>query len=239
MTLPETRPGAETRPKVEVTPTFVDFLCYRVDPVFRRLDPARRAAAAAEFRALLEQPGPGLEARPYLTAGFRSDCDFFLWLISKDPAAFPAFATALWKTDLGRHLVATHAFLGVTKPSPYLPGHLQHFERGPATDTYCFIYPFTKTHEWYQLPMEKRRDIMKTHNEIGHQFPGVKINTTYQFGIGDYDFMLAFETSNFTEFSNLVQRLRETEARPYTTTDIPLIPGIKAIAASLVDSLAL
>jgi chlorite dismutase len=239
MSLPQTGPGADVRGKVETSPTFVDFLCYRVDPAFRRLDPARRSAAAADFTKLLENPGAGLEARPYLTAGYRTDCDFFIWLIAKDPAAFPKFVTALWGTDLGRHLVAAHAFIGVTKPSPYLPGHLQHFERGPATDAYCFIYPFTKTHAWYQLPVEKRRDIMKTHNEIGHQFPGVKINTTYQFGIGDFDFMLAFETSDFTEFSNLVQRLRETEARPYTTADTPLIPGLKKTPSELVEALAL
>jgi chlorite dismutase len=237
MTLPQTGPESEVRAKPQTTPTFVDFLCYRIDPAFRRLEPSRRSDAAAEFEKLLSTPGPGLEARPYLTAGFRTDCDFFLWLIAKDPAAFPKFVTSLWGTDLGRHRVAAHAFLGVTKPSPYLPGHLQHFERGPATDAYCFIYPFTKTHEWYQLPLEKRRDIMKVHNEIGHQFPGVKINTTYQFGIGDFDFMLAFETSDFTEFSNLVQRLRETEARPYTLADIPLIPGLKQTASELMESL--
>ena len=239
MTLPQTGPAPDTKSKPEVTPTIVDFLCYRIDPAGRRLDPSRRGAGGVEFARLLAAPGAGLEVRPYLTAGFRTDCDFFLWLIAKDPAAFPAFVSALWRTDLGRHLAAAHAFIGVTKPSPYLPGHLQHFERGPAVDKYCFIYPFTKTHEWYQLPLEKRRDIMKTHNEIGHQFPGVKINTTYQFGIGDFDFMLAFETSDFTEFSNLVQRLRETEARPYTAADTPLIPGVKQSASELVESLAL
>jgi len=226
MTLPQTGSDAETKAKVQVTPTFVSFLCYRIDPATRPRERSR--AVADEFRNLLENPGAGLEVRPYLTAAFRSDCDFFLWLIAKDPALFPGFVSRLWTTDLGRRLVNAHSFLAVTKPSPYLPGHLQHFERGPATDSYCFIYPFTKTHEWYQLPLEKRRDIMKVHNEIGHQFPGVKI-----------DFMLAFETSDMTEFSNLVQRLRETEARPYTAADTPLIPGLKKTAAELVESLAL
>ena len=239
MTLPQTGPAPETKSAPATTPTFVDFLCYKIDPAFRRFDPARRAAAAAEFTRFLEHPAAGLEVRPYLTAGFRTDCDFFLWLIAKDPAAFPRFVTDLWKTDLGRHLEGVYGWLAVTKPSPYLPGHLQHFERGPATDPYCFIYPFTKTHDWYQLPVEKRRDMMKVHNEIGHQFPGVKINTTYQFGIGDYEFMLAFETSSFREFSDLVQRLRETEARPYTQADTPLMPGLKKTPAELLESLSL
>jgi len=239
MAAPETESGKETKVEAPSPPSFVDFLCYRIDPAYRRLDAPRRAAAASEFTRLLVRPGSPLEIRPYLTAGFRTDCDFFLWLIAKDPLEFPRFVTELWKTEIGKHLVATHAFLAVTKPSPYLPGHLQHFERGPADDAYCFIYPFTKTHAWYQLTRDKRRDMMKIHNEIGHKFPNVKINTTYQYGLGDYDFMLAFETSDPKEFSDLVQALRETEARVYTVTDVPLIPGVKKTAEELAAALAL
>src|SRR6185503_12934322 len=77
MTLPQTGPSAETQTKAQVTPTFVDFLCYRIDPASRPRERSR--AVADEFRNLLENPGAGLEVRPYLTAGYRSDCDFFLW----------------------------------------------------------------------------------------------------------------------------------------------------------------
>ncbi|MBI4564856.1 MAG: chlorite dismutase family protein [Planctomycetes bacterium] len=232
---PRPEPAAAT----QTSPTYVDFLCYTIDPAFRRLDENARAGAAAEFKRLLKNPGGKLEIRPYLTAGFRIDCDFFLWLIAKDPVEFQTFTTTLWKAAIGTYLHARYAYLGVTKPSPYLPGHLQHFERGPATDPYAFIYPFTKTHEWYQLPVEKRRQMMIVHNEIGHKFPGVKINTTYQFGLGDYDFMLAFECADPKEFSDLVQRLRETEARLYTAADTPLIPGVKKTPEELIAALAL
>ena len=53
---------------------------------------------------------------------------------------------------IGAYLVEEYVFLGMTKPSPHFASHQQHFERGPSTERYCFMYPFTKTHAWYQLP---------------------------------------------------------------------------------------
>jgi chlorite dismutase len=221
------------------TPTFVDFLCYSVDPAFRRLPQAERADAAIEFVRFVKGTGKDVDVRPFLTLGFRADCDFFLWTISKDLENLQHFASGLLRTSLGRHLVTRHAWVAVTKPSVYSKTHQQHFELGPMTAKYLFIYPFTKTHAWYQLPLEKRRAMMGVHNEVGHQFPGVLINTCYQFGLGDHDFMLAFETDDPKEFSDLVQRLRETEARVYTTTDVPLVPGIRQSPEELVAGLAL
>lgn len=222
---------------VQATPTYVDFVCFRVDPAFRRLDSRERTEAVAEFVRSVRDAG--LEVRPYLTLGFRADCDFFLWVIAKDMEQFQPFMTALLRTHLGRHLETRYAYVAVTKPSAYFKSHQQHFERGPSTSKYLFIYPFTKTHAWYQLPQEKRREMMTAHNEVGHGFPGVTINTCYQFGLGDHDFMLAFECDDPKEFSDLVQRLRETEARLYTTTDVPLIPGVRQTIEELLAALAL
>ncbi len=218
-------------------PTYVDFVCLRVDPGFRRLNHGERAEAVIEFVRFVKDSG--VEARPYLTLGFRSDCDFFLWLIAKDLESFQGFMSGLLRTALGKWLHVAHSWVAVTKPSVYSKSHKQHFELGPSANRYLFIYPFTKTHAWYQLPIEKRREMMGIHNEVGHQFPGVLINTCYQFGLGDNDFMLAFECDDPREFSDLVQRLRETEARIYTTTDIPLIPGTKQTIEELAASLAL
>lgn len=221
------------------TSTYVDFLCYRIDPAFRRLPLAERAMAATEFARVLREEAPGLEVRPHLTMGFRADCDFFLWCIAKDLQLFQGFAAAVLRTRLGSWLHLTYAWIAVTKPSVYSRAHRQHFEVAPETSKYCFIYPFTKTHAWYQLPIDKRSEMMSSHNELGHQFPGVLINTCYQFGLGDHDFMLAFEADDPRVFSDLVQRLRETASRVYTTTDIPLMPGTRQTPEELIESLAL
>ncbi len=217
--------------------SYVNFLCYRIRPDWWRQGSAARVEGVAEFLRTLDQPG--VEVRPYLTAGLRADCEFVLWTISKDMAGLQDFACSLLRTNLGRHLETPYAFLAMTKPTPYSKAHQQHFEIAAQTARWLFLYPFTKTHEWYQLPFEQRREMMAQHNEIGHQFPGVLINTCYSFGLGDDDFLLAFESGDPKEFSDLVQKLRESKARPYTRNDAPLLPCRKVAAQELVEALGL
>ncbi|MBI2900223.1 MAG: chlorite dismutase family protein [Planctomycetes bacterium] len=221
----------------EKPPTYVDFLGYRVDPAWRRLDSSARTEGARRFLAALDFPD--VEVRPYLTAGLRADCDFVFWTISKDLAKLQDFACGLIRTELGRNLTLAHSWVAMTKPTPYSKAHQQHFEIAPQTARWLFIYPFTKTHEWYQLPIERRREMMEQHNEVGHRFPGVLINTCYSFGLGDDDFMLAFEADDPKEFSDLVQQLRESKARPYTRNDAPLMPCRRVTAEELIGMLAL
>jgi chlorite dismutase len=59
----------------------------------------------------------------------------------------------------------------------------------------------------------------------GEQYPMVRLNTTYSFGLGDQDFVLAFETDEPAAFEDLVQKLRESEASRYTVRDTPFILG--------------
>lgn len=236
MTL-ETRPEKPATAEVAKPPSYVDFISYKVDPAWRRLPASARQEGVRQFLKALEYPE--VEVRTYLSAGLRSDCDFVLWVISKDLAKVQAFACSLLKTELGKYLQTVYAWVSMTKTTPYSRHHQQHFEVAPQTAKWLFIYPFTKTHGWYQIPFEERRAMMMQHNEIGHQFPGVLINTCYSFGLGDDEFMLAFECEDPKEFSDLVQKLRESKARPYTQNDVPLMPCLLKSAPELMDALAL
>ena len=91
---------------------------------------------------------------------------------------------------------------------------------------YLFMYPFWKTHEWYQLSQEARQEMMTEHFRIGHQFPQVKISTAYSFGLDDPEFILGFETDDPGGFLDLVMALRESRARPYTLRDTPIFSCI-------------
>src|SRR5436305_607903 len=66
---------------------------------------------------------------------------------------------------------------------------------------------------WRRLPAAERR---------AHQYPSVKLNTTYSFGLDDQEFVVAFETDEPRDFVDLVQALRETEASLYTERDTPI-----------------
>ncbi|PIQ82595.1 MAG: chlorite dismutase [Candidatus Omnitrophica bacterium CG11_big_fil_rev_8_21_14_0_20_64_10] len=213
---------AETIPK---NPTFVTFPCFSIDPAFRRLPAAEQAKGIAEFSRALEQPPAGIQVRAYCSLGLRQDTDFFLWTIAPELAAAQGLARALVQTGLGRYCRTPHNFVAMTRPSQYNPGHIPAFEKGEAPRKYLFLYPFVKTREWYLLPFEKRRQIMRGHMDQGERYPMVRLNTTYSFGLGDQDFVLAFETDQPEAFEDLVQQLRQTESSRYTVRDTPFILG--------------
>ncbi len=238
--IPQPKPEDLAPPEIPQDPTFVDFLCFALDPAFRRLPEAQRASGLEEFRRALESRPAGLDLRLYLGIGLRHDTDFFLWAIAKDLAPFQALTAGILATGLGQYLRLAYTFVAMTRPSKYNPMHLPAFEAGERPRRYLFLYPFVKSREWYLLPFEERRRMMRGHMAIGEQYPMVRLNTTYSFGLGDQDFVLAFETDQPAAFEDLVQRLRESEASRYTVRDTPFILGQRcADARSLTKGLGL
>lgn len=217
--------AAPAEPQIPVNPTFVDFLCFRLDPTFRRLLESQRRTGIREFIGELERKRPEVNHRAYCSIGLRHDTDFFLWVAAKDLVPIQGLAADLLKTGLGPYLTLSYTFVAMTRPSVYNPTHLPAFEGGESARRYLFLYPFVKSREWYLLPFEKRREIMRGHMAVGERYPMVRLNTTYSFGLGDQDFVLAFETDQPAAFEDLVQRLRESEASRYTVRDTPFILG--------------
>ena len=222
---PHQAAGSVEKPAIPVNPTFVNFLCFSLDPAFRRLSEADRKRGIQQFQTELASARSDVSIRTYLSIGLRHDTDFFLWAIAKDLAPFQPLTADLLKTELGRFLKLSYTFVAMTRPSAYNPGHIPAFELGEKARRYLFLYPFVKTREWYLLPFEKRREIMRGHMNAGEMYPMVRLNTTYSFGLGDQDFVLAFETDEPAAFEDLVQRLRESEASRYTVRDTPFILG--------------
>lgn len=211
--------------QIPADPTFVNFLCFALDPAFRRLGAEERRRGIHEFLAELKSRRHGLSIRIYLSIGLRQDTDFFIWGIAKDLAPFQPLAADLFKSGMGKYLRLSYTFLAMTRPSVYNPMHIPAFEAGQSPRRYLFLYPFVKSREWYLLPYEKRREMMRGHTAIGESYPMVRLNTTYSFGLGDQDFVLAFETDQPAAFEDLVQRLRETQASRYTVRDTPFVLG--------------
>ncbi len=236
---PQTESAAQKREAKPFVPTYVDFFYYKVNPAFRRLPEEERRKSVAEFRDALTALGKTLELRYYSTLGFTPQADFLIWAISKEPDRLQDAAPGIVRAGLGRWLDNPYTFLAVTKPTPYSKDHSQAFELGPSICKYLFVYPFIKTNEWYLLPFEERRAMMGEHRKVGGEFPKIRVNTTYSFGLGDQDFMLAFEGDDLKEFSDLVQRLRETKARLYTVRDTPFLIGSQKTLDELLQQLAL
>jgi chlorite dismutase len=224
---------ADVRSKAERV--FTNYLCYKVDPLWRRLPASERQLGGKEFREALQEAAGRVAVRSYLTTGFREDIDFFLWVLSKEPEPIQDLAVNIYQTGFGKYLNMATSYFAMMRESPYVKDHLHGPtpELGPCK--YLVVYPFIKSREWYLMSFDARQGMMNEHIKVGHEFPAIRINTAYSFGVDDQDFVVAFDTNSLAEFQDLVMRLRETEASRYTVRDTPMIVGV---AKSVDDILA-
>ena len=211
---------------------FVKYSFYKVAPEWRRLSPAIRERSKAEFAAVLAEFADRVALSSYRMTATRGDVDFLLWKISPTLEALDELAVRLNHTELAGYLHIPHSYLAMTRRSPYVEQHRHAGQEGATAAMrmvgrkYLFVYPFVKTHEWYQLGPEERQRLMNEHFAIGHRYPEVKISTAYSFGLDDQEFVLGFETDNPGAFLDLVMALRESAARPYTLRDTPIFTGL-------------
>ncbi|MBI1279208.1 MAG: Rieske 2Fe-2S domain-containing protein [Anaerolineaceae bacterium] len=233
----------EDRGKQLARRQYIRFALYKVDQAWRRLNPDEQAAQKQELADVIRSFNRQMLLRPYSLMGTRADADLLLWQIAESPIPFRELATAVASTQMGSYLNMEYSYLSQTKRSIYEI-------RGAATDTdeerliidpseakYLFVYPFIKTRDWYQMSQQARQGIMDEHIEVGRKYPSVRLNTTYSFGLDDYEFILAFETDEPSDFLDLVQELRETESSRYTLQDTPLFTCINMRLEEALDAL--
>ena len=228
----------------EVQRQYVSFTFYKLDPAFRRLPQEERDNGMQEFIDVLEEydNSSDMILLCYSMVGLRGDVDILTWRICYSLEEFQKMSTRLLQTGLGRYLHIPFTYLSMTKRSMYMdfinPEHEEdrtHIIPGKAK--YLFIYPFVKTREWYLLTQFTRQGIMDEHIFIGNKFPSVKLNTTYSFGIDDYEFVVAFESDSPDDFLDLVQELRETEGSRYVKEDTPIFTCVAMSIEDAVKSL--
>ena len=220
---------------------YLKYTFFKVDPQWRRL--SDRAGSKRQFVSIVDEFSKRFVLKSYSLIGTRGDTDFMIWTISKRIEDFQEFVSGLLSSTLGKYLTVPYSYLALTRQSEYLGGH--HHEgqesvslgRRPGNYKYLFVYPFTKKREWYFLPQEERRVMMANHFKIGHKYPSVKINTGYSFGLDDQEFVLAFETDNPIDFSELVMELRSSEASRYTALETPVFTCVTARVDEIFDRL--
>jgi chlorite dismutase len=186
---------------------FVNFAFYRLDPQFRReFNDQQRAEMIDDYAKVVDVARQKFLIYPYSTLGLRPETDFLLWRISYRVEDFQTI------------YVDENA-------DPAENEHRNKIVIGGGK--YLFVYPFVKTRAWYVLPQEKRMESMREHIRVGHQFPSVKLNTTYSFGLDDQDFVVAFESDYPQDFMDLVKQLRETDSSTHTLRDTPTFTCIQ------------
>jgi chlorite dismutase len=240
-----TAPAVDAR-RVDAPTTrqYIRYLFYKARPSWRLLAAEERAAARAELLAAIEQFVDRVAVlRAYSTLGTRADCDFVLWTVSERLEDFQELQAAVLGTAMGAHLDTPYSYLAMTKRSQYVDRHEHADQEGrrtrirPTGRRYLFVYPMVKKRPWYRLSLEERQRAMDEHIRVGHEFPRVKINTSYSFGLDDQEFVVAFETDYPSDFLDLVERLRGGEASAYTERETPIFTCIAGSIAEVVEML--
>ena len=205
---------------------FVKYTFLRVDPAWRRLDPAQRARDKREFAAACADFAQDHLLRAFSLVGTRGDADLMLLSQAQNLERIHEFHVVLTQSGLMKWCTIPYSFLAMTKPSEY--SEESRLEVRPAHGRYLFVYPFAKTRAWYRLPADERQRIMSEHIAIGREYPNIDLNTSYSFGLDDQEFVVAFETDDPGDFLDLVQRLRTSESSSYTLRDTPVFTCIAA-----------
>lgn len=235
---PESRGAALTKRQ------YVRFAFYKIDPAWRRLPAETQAEHKRELLRTIETFNRRMLLRPYSLMGTRADTELLLWQIAESPEPFQKLATAIMRTAMGGYLQIVYSYLSQTKRSIYEirvdmddDTEEERLVIDPSESKYLFVYPFIKTRDWYQMSLPARQGMMDEHIIVGRKYPSIRLNTTYSFGIDDYEFIVAFETDEPSDFLDLVQELRETEASRYTLQDTPLFTCVNMRLDEALDTL--
>ncbi len=225
----ETRPA--TGPASAEARQVVGFSFYQVNPEWRRLPQATRAKHGDELRSVITAFSKKLMVYTYSLVGLKANLDFLIWRVGDRLEQFQEMSAAVRQTQLGGYLHMPYTYTSMTKRSTYVDNlDPEHQDRRRfitvVGSKYLFVYPFVKTREWYQLPLEQRQAMMDEHIRIGNKYPSVRLHTTYSFGLDDQEFVVAFETDHPRDFLDLVQELRETKSSLYTLRDTPIFTCI-------------
>jgi chlorite dismutase len=229
MTVPTAHPEAAR---------FVQYLCLRTDPLWRRLDAATREEGRREFVAVVEGAAPGVTTHAYSTLALKTSSELLLWWHADGPEVIQETLGQLLQTGLGRYCEVAHSLFGLTRPSVYTKRRSAQEQAldEPTRLRYLVVYPFSKTIEWYLMSREARQGLMNEHMRVGHEFADVRQVLLYATGLDDQEFIVAYETDRLERHQQLVIDLRSTEARRYTLRDTPIFT---AIHRPLADALRL
>ena len=201
-------------------------------PVFRvmpgALEGVDRDVAAKEVRALWDDYSDRVEVRGlYSTTGFTARADLMIWWTARSVDDVQDLLVGFRKTRLGAVIEVVDSFLGLVRPAEFTAGHLPAFAAGKPPKKYLCVYPFVRTPDWYLLDPADRAELLREHGEAARTFADVQANTTSAFGLGDFEWILAFEADSPDRIVDLIRHLRATEARRYTKLEVPFFTGIR------------
>ncbi len=153
--------------------------------------------------------------------------DFMFMQLRETLEELQELETAFNKTKLASVLVPTYSYVSIVELSNYVhdtgedPMQNPHIVARlkpilPKAKHVCF-YPMDKRRDgqdnWYMLPMEERRAMMRSHGMIGRKYAGlVKQVITGSIGFDDWEWGVTLFADDALQFKKLITEMRYDEA---------------------------
>jgi chlorite dismutase len=218
-----------------------DQLLYTSYCVFRAADrlPSSRGAIGDEAQGLLDEllEKDVYTRGTYELSGYKAEADLLVWWTCPDPDGLQDAYARLRGTELGRHLQPVWSSVGLHRPAEFNRNHIPAYVRREDPKKYVCVYPFNRSLEWYLLPDFERRGMLAEHGMAGREYEDVRANTVAAFGLGDYEWLLAFEADELHRIVDCLRHLRASRARLHTKLETPFFTGARKPIAEIVASL--
>jgi chlorite dismutase len=215
---------------------------YTMWSVFRLQAPlgagSDRAAEAAEVEELLGKLGAEdvVTRGVYDVSGLRADADVMVWWHAETVEELQAAYNQLRRTAFGSRLAPVWSQVALHRPAEFNRSHLPAFLSEEPRGFVC-VYPFVRSYEWYLLEDSERRALLAEHGQMARDYPDVRSNTVSSFALGDYEWMLAFESDELHRIVDLMRHLRGSETRRHVREEVPFYTGPRTTPAELIDRL--
>lgn len=219
-----------------------DTIRYTMWSVFKLRDvigDADREAEAADLEAFLEALAEedvvvrGL----YDVSGLRGDADVMLWAHAADSEQLQVAYNAFRRTAFGRRLEPVWSQMALHRPAEFNKSHIPAFLDGEEARRHICVYPFVRSYEWYLLEDSERRRMLAEHGQMARDYADVRANTVASFALGDYEWMLAFESDELHRIVDLMRHLRASDARRHVREEVPFYTGSRLSPAEMLTRL--
>lgn len=207
----------------EIEKQFVNFMFFRVNPEWRKLDPETKSIFKSEFQAVFDKFRDELLLFTYSLVGFDSKADLMFWRIGDSLDLIQEMTAKLYRTNLGSFFQTSDNYLSVTKRMMFVSNSAEdRFHVNAGQKKYHFVYPCAKHKDWYEMSGEDRDALIEENFMVGKKFQNIKIHMTHAFGFSEQEYIISFETDEPKDFLALAEELRQTPASKFTLRGMPV-----------------
>lgn len=206
---------------------FVNFIFFRVNPEWRKLDAEKKVLYKTEFEKVFDVYRKDLLLFSYSLVGFDSKADLMFWRIGDSLDLIQEMTAKLYRTELGSFLETTDNYLAVTKKMMFIApdeniNSESRYHVKAGEKKYHFVYPCAKNRDWYDKTGEERENLIEENFMVGTKFRTIKIHMTHAFGFSEQEFIIGFETDEPKDFLALAEELSQTPASKFTLRGTPI-----------------